>query len=104
MIRSRFLRLIGSAAAPAVLCLAGLHSPAGENEPRRPFAQWAVLPQPGQWLFGTFYEQFEAYHIWQQGNNRVAVNTRVNGENYGIDVRQGYFTLDYGIMENGLRM
>jgi len=99
MIRSRFLRLIGSAAAPAVLCLAGLHLPAGENEPRRPFAQWADLPQPGQWLFGTFYEQSEAYHIWQQGNNRVAVNTRVDGENYGVDVRQGYFTLDYGIAE-----
>jgi len=68
-----------------------------ENEPRRPFAQWADLPDPGQLLFGTFYEQSEAYHVWELGNNRMPVNYRTGGENYGIDVRQGYFTFDYGI-------
>lgn len=73
---------------------------AGENEPRRPFAQWADLPDPGQLVFGTFYEQSEAYHVWEQGNHRVPVNTRVDGENYGIDVRQGYFTLDYGLAKH----
>jgi hypothetical protein len=72
---------------------------AGEDEPRRPFAGWADVPQPGQLIFGTFYEQSEAYHVWEQGNVRMPANTRVGGENYGIDVRQGYFTFDYGITE-----
>jgi hypothetical protein len=70
---------------------------AGEDESRRPFAQWADLPDPGQLLFGTFYEQSEAYHVWEQGNNRMNANYRTSDENYGIDVRQGYFTFDYGI-------
>jgi len=69
---------------------------AGEDEPRRPFAQWADVPDIGQLVFGTFYEQSEAYHVWE-GNERMPVNYRTGGENYGIDVRQGYFTLDYGI-------
>lgn len=72
---------------------------AGEDEPRRPFAEWADLPAPGQLIFGTLYEQSEAYHVWEQGNNRMPANTRVDGENYGIDVRQGYFTLNYGLTE-----
>jgi hypothetical protein len=72
---------------------------AGENEPRRPFAQWAELPAPGDLLLGALYEQSEAYHVWQQGNNRAVANTRADGENYGIDVRQGYFTFDYGLSE-----
>lgn len=83
----------------AILLLAtcaGMLVYAGENEPRRPFAEWADLPAPGQLIFGTLYEQSEAYHVWEQGNNRMAANTRVGGENYGIDVRQGYFTLNYG--------
>jgi len=73
---------------------------ASENEPRRPFAQWADVPEPGQLLFGTFYEQSEAYHVWEEGNNRMPVNYRINGENYGIDIRQGYFTFDYGLAKN----
>lgn len=70
---------------------------AGEDEARRPFAEWAEVPEPGQLIFGTLYEQSEAYHVWAQGNNRMPANTRVGGENYGIDVRQGYFTFNYGI-------
>jgi hypothetical protein len=85
------------AASIALFGTSFLH--AGENEPRRPFAEWADIPAPGQLIFGTLYEQSEAYHVWEQGNNRMAANTRVGGENYGIDVRQGYFTLNYGIME-----
>ena len=73
---------------------------ASENEPRRPFAQLADLPEPGQLIFGTLYEQSEAYHVWEMGNDRVPVNYRTGGENYGIDVRQGYFTFDYGITKN----
>src|SRR5580700_3820635 len=72
---------------------------ASEDEPRRPFAQWADVPEEGQLVFGTFYEQSEAYHVWEQGNNRMVVNYRTGGENYGVDVRQGYFTLDYGLTE-----
>ena len=82
----------------AVLALALVQNVfAGENEARRPFAQWADLPAPGQLLFGTFYEQSEAYHVWEQGNHRMPANYRTGDENYGIDVRQGYFTFDYGI-------
>jgi hypothetical protein len=73
---------------------------AGEDEPRRPFAQWADLPVPGELLFGTFYEQSEAYHVWEMGNVRMPANYRTDDENYGIDVRQGYFTFDYGIAKN----
>lgn len=81
----------------AVLVVQSLR--AGEDEPRRPFAEWANVPDPGQLIFGTLYEQSEAYHVWEQGNVRMPANTRVSGENYGIDVRQGYFTFNYGIME-----
>jgi len=70
---------------------------ASENEPRRPFAELADVPQPGQLIFGTLYEQSEAYHVWEMGNQRMPANYRDGGENYGIDVRQGYFTFDYGI-------
>jgi hypothetical protein len=83
----------------SILCAASATVFAGEDEPRRPFAQWADLPASGQLVFGTFYEQSEAYHVWQQGNDRVSVNFRNGGENYGIDVRQGYFMLDYGLTE-----
>ena len=62
-------------------------------------ARTGSLPSPGQLLFGTFYEQSEAYHIWQQGNHLQNINFRMGGENYGIDVRQGYFTFDYGLTE-----
>ena len=72
---------------------------ASEDEPRRPFAQWADLPQPGQLIFGTLYEQSEAYHVWEQGNVRMNANYRTDDQNYGIDVRQGYFTFDYGLAE-----
>jgi len=70
---------------------------AGEDEARRPFAEWAEVPEPGQLIFGMLYEQSEAYHVWEEGNHRMPANTRADGENYGIDVRQGYFTFNYGI-------
>ena len=90
-------RSLASVVAIISLLAASAPSQAGENEPRRPFAQWAELPAPGQAIVGVFYEQSEAYHVWTQGNNRAVANVRVDGENYGIDVRQGYFMLDYGI-------
>ena len=50
---------------------------ASEDEPSRAFAQWADLPMSGQLIFGTLYEQSEAYHIWELGNERMPANTRV---------------------------
>src|SRR5271163_4926702 len=86
------LRLAGL----AVLLALAQNLFASEDEPRRPFAQWADVPDSGQLLFGTLYQQSEAYHVWE-GNVRMPANYRTGGENYGIDVRQGYFTFDYGI-------
>lgn len=85
--------------ALSLLALTTFQLPASEDEPRAPFAQWADVPRMGQLVFGAFYEQSEAYHIWQMGNNRANINLRVGGENYGIDYRQGYFMLDYGLTE-----
>jgi hypothetical protein len=93
--KKSILKIAGLAALLAV----AQNLVASEDEPRRPFAQWADLPEPGQLIFGTLYEQSEAYHVWEMGNDRVPVNYRTGGENYGIDVRQGYFTFDYGITE-----
>src|SRR5271157_2756497 len=72
---------------------------AAEDTPRRPFAQWANLPAEGQLIIGALYEQSEAYYIWA-GSQRHNITIPANqGESYGIDVRQGYFTFDYGLTE-----
>ena len=95
----RFVRVSTPALGVLSLCVSAGNLLAGEDEPRRPFAEWAEVPGQGQLLFGTFYEQSEAYHVWEQGNHRVNANFRTDDQNYGTDVRQGYFTLDYGITE-----
>jgi hypothetical protein len=69
-----------------------------ENAPHRPFAQWADLPDKGQFVLGLVYEESESYHIWASGK-QYGINTRSGGENYGIDINQGYFALQYGITE-----
>jgi len=69
---------------------------ASENVPHRPFAYWADLPDPGQFIFGLVYEESEAYHIWA-ANKYNNVTVRSGGENYGIDINQGYVALQYGI-------
>jgi hypothetical protein len=82
-----------------LLCLALTQAVvASENVPHRPFAQWADLPAPGQFVFGLVYEESEAYHIWA---NRQSENITVKsgGESYGIDINQGYIALQYGITE-----
>jgi hypothetical protein len=71
---------------------------ATENAPHRPFAQWADLPDAGQFVLGLVYEESEAYHIWASGK-QYNVNVKAGGENYGIDINQGYFSLQYGINE-----
>jgi hypothetical protein len=79
----------------AVLAQTALGS---ENVPQRPFAQWADLPEKGQFVVGFVYEESESYHIWASGK-QYSVNTRSGGENYGIDINQGFFALQYGITE-----
>lgn len=71
---------------------------ASENVPHRPFAQWADLPAPGQFVFGIIYEESEAYHIWA-GHEEHNVTWKASGENYGIDINQGYWALQYGLTE-----
>jgi hypothetical protein len=71
---------------------------ASENVPHRPFAMWADIPQPRQFLVGVIYEESEAYHIWT-GNQSHNVTTHAEGETYGIDVNQGYISVQYGICE-----
>lgn len=69
-----------------------------ENVPQRPFAQWANLPAKGQFVAGLVYEESESYHIWASGK-QYGINTRSGGENYGIDINQGFLALQYGITE-----
>lgn len=70
-----------------------------EDAPRRPFAEWADVPQQGQLVWGTFYEQSESYHVWENTTRHNITVKTPDGESYGIDIRQGYFTLDYGLTE-----
>ena len=71
---------------------------ASENVAQRPFAEWANLPAEGQFVLGAVYEQSKSYEIWASGQ-QYAIKVRSGGENYGIDIRQGYFALQYGITE-----
>src|SRR6266567_371352 len=71
---------------------------ASENVPHLPFAQWADVPQAGQFVAGLVYQESEAYHIWAQ-RTEYSVKWKAGGENYGIDINQGYVTLQYGLTE-----
>lgn len=71
---------------------------ASENVARRPFAQWAEVPEPGQVVVGAWYQEAEAYRIWT-GHERVNITRAVDGERYGIDRNQGIVTVQYGITE-----
>jgi len=71
---------------------------ATENVPHAPYAQWADLPERGQLIVRAFYQESEAYHIWA-GGNRYNVAYKSGGEDYGIDINQGYLTFQYGITE-----
>jgi hypothetical protein len=70
---------------------------ATENAPHAPFAEWADLPAPGQLIAGFLYDESEAYHIWANGGQRYNIDSPSDGEHYGIDINQGYFTFQYGI-------
>jgi len=71
---------------------------ASENVPHAPFAQWADTPLRKQFVVGLFFQESEAYHIWA-GNTYHDVTWESGGEDYGIDITQGYLTLEYGITE-----
>jgi hypothetical protein len=71
---------------------------ASENVPHRPFAYWADVPKAGQFIFGVVYEESESYHIWAK-RTPYDVTVKSGGEDYGIDINQGYFALQYGITE-----
>ena len=71
---------------------------ASENVPHRPFAQWANVPERGQFVVGMIYEQSESYHIWA-GGKMYDVTTKSGGETHGIDINQGYLALQYGLTE-----
>src|SRR4051812_27188727 len=71
---------------------------ASENVPYRPFAMWADVPASGQFVAGLVYEESEAYHIWAGGQYRN-VTVKACGESYGIDINQGFVSLQYGITE-----
>ena len=82
--------LLTSALAPAVL--------ASEDVPQAPFAYWAEVPAAGQFICGEVYEQSKSYTIYANGQ-QYDIKVRAGGENYGIDIRQGYLALQYGITE-----
>ena len=90
-------RMAGRLAILAAVLLP-LTMAASENVPHRPFAYWANLPAPRQFMLGLVYEESESYHIWAADKyNNVTVKS--GGESYGIDINQGYLALQYGIKE-----
>ena len=81
-------------------CLAGAPGVlASEDAPHRPFAEWADVPLKGQLIAGALYQQSEAYYAWEGVTRKNITFHTADGESYGIDIRQGYFTLNYGITE-----
>jgi hypothetical protein len=68
-----------------------------DNVPQSPFAQWANLPLPGQFLIGGVYEESEAYHMWAAGQYHNITLHAADGESYGVDINQGFATFQYGI-------
>jgi len=93
--KKSILRIAGLAALLALALAQNV--PATENVPHAPFAEWADVPQPGQLIAGFFYDESEAYHIWANGGQRYNIDSPVDGEHYGIDINQGWFTFQYGI-------
>jgi hypothetical protein len=69
---------------------------ATENETRKPFAEWANLPDIHQLTVRLWYMEGEAYHVWY-GRRRQDITVHKQGEDYGIDPMQGMILLDYGL-------
>jgi hypothetical protein len=71
---------------------------ATENVPHAPFAQWADVPKQGELPVRLTFETSESYNIWASGQ-MYNVDYTTGGQHYGIDINQGYVTLQYGITE-----
>jgi hypothetical protein len=67
-----------------------------ENETRKPFAEWALLPIPKELTVRLWYMEGEAYHVWY-GRQRQDITVHKRGEDYGIDPMQGMILLEYGL-------
>jgi hypothetical protein len=93
----KFVRLIVFAVGVSLPLALTQNLSASEDVPHAPFAEWADVPAPGELIAGLFYDQSEAYHIWANGGQRYNIDTPSGGEHYGIDIRQGWLTLQYGI-------
>ncbi len=89
------MRASAFCALASLLAFAAL---ASEDEPYRPFAQWADVPAAGELVVGLVYNESEAYHIWA-GHQYQDVSVESGGESYGIDINQGFVALQYGITE-----
>jgi hypothetical protein len=81
------------AASLLLFCLPCLQ--ASENVPHIPYAEWADVPYEGDLVARLTYQESEAYYIWA-GNTRHNVDFFTHGEHYGIDINQGFLTLQYG--------
>src|SRR5437588_11491846 len=92
-------RLLSWVSSVLIFLAVGSALMASEDAPMRPFAQLADVPGQGKWVVGALYEQSEAYYVWA-GNRRANITVHTpDGETYGIDIRQGYLTVDYGLTE-----
>jgi len=96
-LESSSLKAMRLAVAGCVALFAGAAF-GSENVPHKPFAAWADVPARGQIVAGLVYEESEAYHIYA-GGQQHSVRYEKGGEDYGIDINQGYLTAEYGITE-----
>src|SRR5262245_49581603 len=96
--RNEPIRVVLSIGAMLLTTVLAPCSRASENVPHTPFAEWAEVPERGQLVTRLTYQESEAYYIWA-GNQRFKVDWRKGGEHYGIDINQGYLSLQYGLTE-----
>ena len=86
---------------PAIAAWTGvfvLPAMASENVPHTPFAEWAEVPARGELIARLTYQESEAYRFWA-GTTRYQSDYRFRGEHYGIDITQGFVSLQYGLTE-----
>src|SRR5215472_7780639 len=94
-----WLRLRCLLAPGLILALTMAQSASGsENVPHQPYAEWANVPKQGEFTLGLRFDESSSYHIWASGKQHDITVTS-GGEYYGIDMNQGYVTLQYGLTE-----